>query len=207
MSKPSSSDGRPISIGLIVEGHGEVLALPELVRRVCAHLQVSAVVASRGFRVPRSNLTSTSSSDFENALAALAGNDAILVVLDADDDCPVTLARDLQNRAGIRFSETPQVEVIIANREFEAWIIAGFIDFPSKHVNHQLLPSDPERQRDAKGALRVSLTQRKYTATVDQVRLSAQFSLDSARANSRSFRRLIDAIQSLSPRGSEKGAE
>ena len=48
----------------------------------------------------------------------------ILVLLDADDDCPAELAPTLLNRARSARPDC-RVSVVLANREFEAWFLAS----------------------------------------------------------------------------------
>ena len=47
----------------------------------------------------------------------------ILVLLDADDQCPVTLGSKIRSYASARVGA--RVEVVVAKREYEAWIFAG----------------------------------------------------------------------------------
>lgn len=48
----------------------------------------------------------------------------ILVVLDADDDCPATLAADVYQRAKQHVPHR-RLSVVLAKREYEAWFIAA----------------------------------------------------------------------------------
>ena len=48
----------------------------------------------------------------------------ILVILDADDDCPATFGPDILARAQ-RVAPHRKVSVILANRELKAWFLAA----------------------------------------------------------------------------------
>jgi hypothetical protein len=80
------------AIACIVEGQGETEALPLLVRRILAS-QAPALHVLTPIRQSRSKLIEA--GGFERALQLarlkLGGVGAVLVVLDADDDCPAQL--------------------------------------------------------------------------------------------------------------------
>lgn len=77
-----------ISLGLIVEGEGEIASAPVLIRRVAERLGL-VVQVQRPFRVPRGKLVKSKELQRAvEAVARLAGPGApILILLDADDDC------------------------------------------------------------------------------------------------------------------------
>jgi hypothetical protein len=86
--------------------------------------------------------------------AAAGGNTAALVLLDADDDCPAELGPGLLGRARMAQAALP-VSIVLANREFEAWFLAGA---PSLSGQRGLapglqVPAEPEKPRDCKGWL------------------------------------------------------
>jgi hypothetical protein len=179
----------------IVEGHGEVDAVPVLVRRVAAALG-QYPECERPIRVPRSRLIRP--EEFENAveLAWLrAGeNGLVLVMLDADDDCPATLGPELLDLAA-RVRPRRSIGVVVARCEFEAWFLAaaeslaGHRDLPLDLT----APDDPESIRDAKGWLSMRMRAVRpggYRETRDQAALAALFDMDLARLRSRSFRKL-----------------
>lgn len=87
------------AIGLIVEGHGEVQALPILVRRIATRLDPALAVAPVGpNRVPRGKRVQE--HELKRALELMArklGPGApIRVRLDADDDGPARLGPRLR---------------------------------------------------------------------------------------------------------------
>ncbi len=119
----------------IVEGHGEVHAVPILLRRWLAsrryhnfEVDVAGPVRAAG----RGALTVT--HDAENELgvehyveiALLRQPDAVLVLLDADEECPMVLGQDLLQRALTVVPRSYPVGVVVAKREYEAWFLAAF---------------------------------------------------------------------------------
>lgn len=119
-----------MKIACIVEGHGEVTALPALLRRFNEwRPSTTGNYANplQPVRVPRNRFLNRE-EEFRKQLllaAAKCGEDGwILVVLDADDDCPAELASELYRRAQAYVAHR-KLSVVLANREFEAWFIAA----------------------------------------------------------------------------------
>lgn len=130
-------------------------------------------------------------------LEQVTGIGAVLVLLDADSDCPAEIAPDLLRRVrgvrpGIRAS------VVVANCEYEAWFLAAARSLRGVFVDEAEPPDDPEVIRDAKGFLRQNLMSpdSRYSVTVDQPRLTARMDLDEART-SPSFDKLCRDLDGL----------
>ena len=92
-----------ISIASIVEGDGEVSALPILLRRLAAEWSPATLVKPlQPIRVRRDRFLNKD-EEFRRQLllaAAKSGESGwILIVLDADDDCPKALGIDIFQRA------------------------------------------------------------------------------------------------------------
>lgn len=104
--------------------------------------------------------------DVSRALTLFAkrGVDGVLVVLDADDDCPVLLAERIFDSVASSNLGMP-VAVAVANREFEAWFIAGV---PQVRSKLDPLPSDSDNPRDAKGVVGKAMPLGRYSPTADQ---------------------------------------
>lgn len=112
-----------MSIASIVEGDGEVAALPVLLRRLAAEWSPGAIVqALQPIRVRRDKFLNKD-EEFRRQLllaAAKSGEDGwVLIVLDADDDCPATLGSQIYQRAQ-QYIPHRRLSVVLANREFEA---------------------------------------------------------------------------------------
>src|SRR5690606_16695640 len=104
-------------------------------------------------------------------LAALkSGEDGwILVLLDADDDCPAEMDPRLLARVKAVVPHR-NVSVVLANREYEAWLIAAARSLHG-HRGFQFDESDgpqPEAVRNAKGWLQAHMLSRAYREITDQ---------------------------------------
>jgi hypothetical protein len=169
------------------------MALPPLVRRVC-HEKLSRFdvdIYEPPFRIKRGRFAEKF-DDFDNALLFLASAcDVILVVLDADDDCPVDLAAGLRVR-GKNAIGHKQVEVVVAQKEFECWLLAAVDSLRGFRgvAEDAECPANVEDIRGAKGRLESMMKSGVYSETVDQVKFACQIDLDTASRNARSFRKL-----------------
>ena len=90
-----------VKIGCIVEGHGEVEAVPILIRRVAAcHYPELATVIPTPIRIPRNKVFRI--GELERAVGLASQNigrqGAIFIILDSDDDCPAELGPALLHR-------------------------------------------------------------------------------------------------------------
>ena len=188
-----------IAIASIVEGDGEVSALPVLLRRLSDWLPASEYPQPLPpIRVRRDRFLSRE-DEFRKQLllaAAKCGEQGwILVVLDADDDCPATLAAAIYRRAQ-QYVAHRKLSVVIANREFEAWFIAaahsldGYRGFRVPPVVVYA-----EVPRDAKGWLSDHIDGGAYRTVLDQPAFAAKIDLKQAFDNSRSFRKLCKEWQ------------
>jgi len=189
------------TIACIVEGHGEVKALPVMLRRLAERLGVFDLQLPEPIRVPRARFLNRD-DEFERmvALASLKAADdgLVLIVLDADDDCPVTLSRDVSAKA-LPVLRGAAHSVVVANREYESWLIAASPSLASKRGLPDVLdpPPNSEALRDAKGWLSERMVANSgncYRPVVDQAALSAVVDLDAALAQSRSLRKLEKCV-------------
>jgi hypothetical protein len=183
------------TICAIVEGDGEVAAMPIVLRRLQERFGPADYVhVAAPIRVHKDRFLNREEEFRRHLLLAAAkcGEEGwILVVLDADDSCPVALAQSIRARASAYVPHRP-IAVVIPNREFEAWFIAaaeslngirGFEWNPTEQT-------DAEVPRNAKGWMKERMSSRSYGETTDQPAFSARFDLDQAAANSRSFRKM-----------------
>jgi Domain of unknown function (DUF4276) len=197
-----------VSIACIVEGHGEVEALPILIRRIGATVDAGIVLdVKKPIRVGRSKLVKQGEIErsVELAAARTSGRGGILILVDADDDCPAKLGPDLLRRARSARSDVP-LAVVLAKREFEAWFVAAATSLAGRRglATDLAPPPDAEAKRDAKGWLTEHRTDgNAYSETTDQAALAAVFDLEQARrADSfdkciRDMTRLIREVQRL----------
>lgn len=185
----------------IVEGHGEVDAVPILLRRIVQRVSPTvALDAPRPIRVKRSGLLRDGELERAIALAArrTGENGSILLLLDADDDCPAELGLRLLARAAAARSDR-HIRTVLANKEFEAWFLAAASSLAGYGGIDESIarPSDPEAVRDAKGWLSARMPRgRPYRETLHQAAFTAVFDLDAARSAS-SFDKLWRDVESL----------
>lgn len=182
-------------VAAIVEGDGEVAALPVLLRRL-GEWRTPAVYTQilPPIRVHRDRFLNRDEEFRRHLLLAAAkcGEDGwVLVLLDADDDCPAELGPQILQRARECVPHR-RISVVLANREYEAWFIAaaesldrqrGFAFDSAEAIN-------AETPRDAKGWIRARMVSRAYGETTDQPAFSAVMDLQQAFDRSRSFRKL-----------------
>jgi hypothetical protein len=119
----------------------------------------------------------------------VTGTGGVLVVLDADDDCPAELGPSLLKRAQTARPDK-RIAVVAANREFEAWFLAAATSLAGKHdlsADFSNL-ANPESPRDCKGLLTKARPKGKpYKPNVDQQFLASIFDMKMAREHSDSF--------------------
>lgn len=147
----------------IVEGHGEVEALPTLIRGLFPSLQVL-----RPLRVQRNRFLNN--LEERRRFLTLAQNNlgqqgAILVLLDADEDCPAELAPRLMSQLGQ--DARLNCHLVLAKCEFEAWFLAG-----ADALGLGQVPKDVEAIQGAKEEIRRRMGY--YSETVDQPKLAAR---------------------------------
>lgn len=183
------------SVAAIVEGDGEVQAVPILLRRLNDWTPGDVYVdPMTPIKVRRDRFLNRDDEFKKYVLLAVAKCGAggwVLILLDADDDCPATLgASILQRVQGI----TPhaRVSVVLANREYEAWFIAASASLDGKRgfVRGADAVADPERPRDAKGWVSHRIQGGRYRETTDQPAFTAIFDMQQAFEGCRSFRKL-----------------
>jgi hypothetical protein len=191
----------PVRIACLVEGDGEVEALPVLLRRVVQAIDPGvSLVVPRGFRHPSGSIQRV--GGLERALSAVAvrfAGHSIVVLIDCDDDCPKELGPELARRARQARPDL-QISLVLAYREYESWFLAAAESLAGKHHLDPGLtaPENPESIRDAKGWLSRHLQgTRRYSPTVDQAALSQWLDLEQARTRSRSFRKLWKEIEAI----------
>jgi hypothetical protein len=183
----------------IVEGHGEVRALPQVLRLIAAWKVPNEYFdLPTPIRVQKDRFLNRQEEFVRCMLLARAKAEEggrVLLLLDADDDCPKEKGAELLQRAREVVPDR-QVSVVLANREFETWFIAsasslagvrGFAPLPDDHI------VDPERPRDAKGWISARMPSG-YGETTDQPAFAAQMDVALAFERSRSFRKLCKEL-------------
>lgn len=184
-----------INIVSIVEGDGEVAALPILLRRINEWKNPEVLCnVFRPIRVRREQFLNREDIFVKQLqiAAALAEDDGwVLILLDADDDCPKELASQVWQRA-IKVIPHRRVSVVLANREFEAWFIASVESFNGRRgfVLGGAVAPDAETIRGGKEWLSKHIPDGKYHEVTDQPAFAALINLEKVHEKSRSFRKL-----------------
>jgi hypothetical protein len=188
-----------VHFGFVVEGKGEIGAVPLLIRRICHELLgVYVVHMTPPVKITRSRLVRAGELERAVRLARMRAPGPVLVILDADEDCPATLGPELRSRC-IRIIPPQDVSVVIPRYEFETWFIAAARSLSGKRgLRPELVPPpEPEAIRGAKEWLsRNMVPGRKYSPSIDQTALVAGMDLAAARS-CRSFDRLCREIERL----------
>jgi hypothetical protein len=171
---------------LIVEGHSEAECLGGLVIRYLHHRGIydviPAVINTKGCgnlkaEYQEKEIRRRGIEHFVNA-ALKNRADAILILLDADDECVERSRKNqpalgpwLMGRAIARSRGVP-VKVAVANKEFEAWLVAGWPDIASQITirnSNRITQNDQIRaEKDGGHDKKISdALGRKYSKTVD----------------------------------------
>ena len=177
----------------IVEGHGEVKAMPCLCSRVRDHLKAERwFVDPEPIRLPRSNLVTgtggaVSADGIKRAVALARARpaDAVLVLCDADDDCP----KDWGPAASAVIQNIIPGGAVMAMREYEAWLLASMLR--STNVGDRRI----DTIRGAKEQLARIFPG--YKPTLHQLRLTQKMNVSSVRALSDSFDKLVRTLGAI----------
>ena len=191
-----------LQIAAIVEGDGEVEAVPILLRRYAKLAGWDGRVVIRPvIRQPASKLLKPGELERHVELAArkLGGPGGIFVLLDCEDDCPATLGPKLLARVRQARGDLP-TSLVLAHREFETWFlgsaesIAGKRNLPTTLQSHQ----SPETIRGCKEWLSDKMPRSfAYDEVNDQPALTAVFDLNMAKGSCSSLKKCDRELLSL----------
>ena len=189
-----------MNIQPIVEGHGEVGALPVLLRRLLDQASAWEVEINRPIRRKRSELVNQLKLERTVQAARYAPDcDAILILFDSDKDCPAELGPRVHEWAPSVCGELP-CEVVMPHKEYEAWFLAGMECLRGCRGirNDATAHPNPEVPRGAKAQLQAQMEKEEsYLETTDQAAFSALFSMSAAYSGCRSFRKLTKSFGAL----------
>lgn len=182
----------------IVEGKGEIAALPNLCARILLELEAwDWVVDQDPIRQPRSRLVDervasprrpVRDDTFHAALElALRSRkpDGLLVLCDSDNDCPVTWGVSASARLGARCRGA----AVMIVREYEAWLLHGLRQAADLSI------AVIEAKRDSKGLLRRFFPG--YQPTLHQLQVTRELDIARCRARSDSFDKLVRDLAAL----------
>lgn len=179
----------------IVEGQGEQLALPILIRRIFGQFQPdTAPVINPPIRVKATSFCHD--AGYFKKIVELAtskaaqGDGMVLILLDCEDECPGTLGTHLVAKALAVRSDIP-CTVVLARREYETWFLAAATSLAGCAGLPVPLdpPQQPEAIRGAKEWLGRNLPSR-YDPIIHQAKFTATFNLVEAQTVP-SFARMV----------------
>ena len=175
-------------------------AVPELIGRGVDLLQPGLSV--------RTNTLLGSRGDFQKqreveklvkaAAIRLQGSGGILILFDSDDACPAALGPRVRGWARTAAGGIP-VGVVLAHREYEAWLLAGATGLGGRQGLSRGLrpPANPESVPDAKVWLSDRMPREQYSPTRHQAALTRHFALQDARRRAPSFDKCLRELQAI----------
>lgn len=179
----------------IVEGHGEVEAVPILIRRLVNRIDPTSIVKVHPpyrchagiFR----NRAEERKKCLEIAAHTVRRQGAVVIIYDLEDECPARVAPPLYKQIRPILREVP-FSLVFAYREYESWFLAAAESLRGKCGLPEDLspPADPEGIRNAKGWLGRHMKSQIYRETIHQARLTQAFDLQAA-ARTSSFDKLM----------------
>jgi hypothetical protein len=191
----------PLFLAPIVEGHGEVEAVPALLHRIARQLAPESTLRVNPPIRVKSGSFLNDESYFRKQVTLAAAKAAqsrgwVLILLDCEDDGPATVGPDLLRRARVVRSDM-DVLVVLAHREYETWFVTAARSLRGMRglISDLEAPPRPEAMRDAKGWLSARMEQ-PYDEITHQIEFTRRFDLNLARTN-RSFDRLCRHIRDL----------
>ena len=184
----------------IVEGDGEVEAVPLLIRRIASVLApLSPPTVLRPIRVRRHRILKEGELERYVSLASARVEEGggILILLDANGDCPARIGPAIVERARAVGFGRP-IEAVLANCEYEAWLLAAAESIAGTRgiLPEISAPPEPESIRGAKEWID-SRMRGSYRPTADQAALTAGFDMEAARRRSASFDKMWRATAAL----------
>ena len=197
----------------VVEGHGEERSVRTLFDRIGRELLgLEYVGTCKPVRKPRTALVSERSADLFKAVGLSALNlkaaldrdpvgasGLVLVLIDANGDCPAELGPELHDRAVAARSDVP-VRVALAVREYETWFAAAADSLGAYLTlrDGEVAPAAPEASKQRKKWVEDRYTgggDAKYSETVDQPSMTAAMDLAVVRDRCPSFARLCRVLE------------
>ncbi|OWV78026.1 hypothetical protein ATY77_29610 [Rhizobium sp. R634] len=195
----------------IVEGHGDERALPVLIRKLLnERFGIYEVDVAKAYRLPKGKMKRAEewpgilALARERLQASRQNHDdkaLILVVCDADEECPVELKELIEKHMGAEDAFVKHA-FVAPQPEYETWFLAAADSFANHADCVQPIPpiGNLLQIRDAKGYFERNILKqgRFYSETVDQPKFSALVSFALQPENGcRSLKRFIDVFDRL----------
>ena len=190
----------------IVEGHGEVEAVPALLQRL--HLRMGGsgrLEVNQPFRVKAPKfLHDPAEQDRTLRLVAAKARQAagiVLILLDSDARTDTRCAAELGPRlltASRKIAPDVPTLVVLAEQEFESWFLAAAASLQGRFgIPPSFAPTERQRgRRDAKGQLDAVMVGG-YDPIQHQALLTRAMDIDLAARGNASFARLCDRLRQV----------
>lgn len=189
-------------VSCIVEGDGDITAVPNLIRHTAAsHGLFQIQIVGRPLRAGNiANLMRAGEYERFVRIASKRDNDVILLLCDADDRCPVDLINEMHSRSEIISGEVQKrIGICFFKPEFEVLFLHDIHNIahrcPQFGINpDKLYVLDFEGVRDSKGRLKEICSRVRYKETRDQEKLVYALDTHNLPARSRCFRHFIEML-------------
>jgi Domain of unknown function (DUF4276) len=189
----------------IVGGHGEDRCIRILLERIwCELLNGEYIEVLKPIRGKRDRLSQKEGLQNYVRLALEKLNnpprssDLVLVLVDADQDCPAIVGPKLLGYAQEVYSQT-KMSCILANGEYETWFVAAaesldsYLDLPAGFQGLEA----PEESGLGKGSIKRHFKETKHSETQDQPAMTKAMNLALCRGRSPSFDKLCRDLEKL----------
>lgn len=188
----------------LIEGKGEADAVPNLITRIlqetdCHDVFVGQVQKANG----KGNFTRDNGIERYVERALMRPDcDGVIILLDADDECPLERAFDFASRLAAVSAKCPIV-IALANRDFENWFLASIESLRGHKLSdgrmglkaETPIPSQCENVKGADEFLsRYFPPGINYKKSLDQILLTRLMDLELTRARSRSFQHFCGSV-------------
>lgn len=200
-----------VKVAPIVEGDGEVPAVPILLRRIASELLTDTVVhVLKPIRQPRERLLANKDNCLRNSVGLAINKlrqfqvpdacELVLLLVDADKDCAAKIGPETLELLRTIRSDVDST-CVLAVVEYETWFVAAaeslekYLDLDST----EQIPDDPERSRCRKKWVEARYRGTKYVEPVDQPKLTAAMDLHLCRRRSPSFDKLCRELEARLP--------
>lgn len=191
-----------INIALIVEGYGDLAAVPALVVKSAMMFNINVVVSNpiRSGGVDKLRRAGELER-FVTMAACRPDANLVLLVIDLDDDCAATMQKEFKQRCkDIEKRYCKPIEFCFIIKEFECWLLADLVNLREKCRDYNWLQDFRcERHYDIRGAKAMlgRAMRRHYKETVDQLKLAKALDLISLFSKDRSFRKFVKSVTQI----------
>lgn len=184
----------------IVEGHSEVESVPILLRRILNQMEIFNIQIAKPWRVKRNKVVKEGELEraIQQGIRERDNIGAILVLLDADDDCPAELGPRLLERCKNK-TQLP-ASVILANKEMESWFLGGKESLRGVRgiKADATAPSTPESIRGAGERLTQNMEKgRRYLGPDDQPAFVERLDFHITRQRCPSFEKFLRDVENI----------